>query len=62
LDKSKFKGKWTLEEDLVILKYVKENGKKWSKIVDLLDNKRTEHMTKNRFNSIISCAIKVFEK
>jgi hypothetical protein len=33
---------------------VAENGKRWCKIVPLLNNSRTEHMIKNRFNSIIS--------
>ena len=31
-----------------------ENGKHWSKIVPYLNNTRTQHMIKNRYNSVIS--------
>ena len=30
------------------------NGKRWSKIVPLLNETRTEHMIKNRYNSLIN--------
>lgn len=54
LDSNKVRGQWTVEEDLVILESVVEGiGKKWSKMVPLLGEKRTEHMIKNRFKSLI---------
>lgn len=54
LDKTKIKGNWTEEEDRTIVLYVFQNGKKWSKIRDLLQNKRTEHMIKNRYHSLLT--------
>lgn len=33
---------------------VENTGKKWSKLVGLLGNKRTEHTIKNRFNALIA--------
>ena len=41
LDDSKKKGNWSVEEDLRILSYVVSNGKRWSKIVEVLSNSRT---------------------
>lgn len=41
-----------------MLKYILENGTKWAKMVPHLDGKRTEHMIKNRFNSITGNAFK----
>lgn len=46
------KDEWNHIEDLYILNYVLENGKKWSKISKLLLN-RSEHAVKNRYNSLI---------
>ena len=46
------KDEWNHNEDLAILDYVLENGKKWSKISKLLVN-RSEHAVKNRYNSLI---------
>lgn len=54
LDKSKTHGQWTVAEDVGIFRYVRESGKKWSKIVPLLNSARTEHMIKNRYNSLVS--------
>jgi hypothetical protein len=54
LDDKKKHGSWTPEEDLKIFKYVAENGKRWCKLVPILNDTRTEHMIKNRFNSLIS--------
>lgn len=54
LDNNKRHGNWTANEDFVIFKYVCENGKRWSKIVPLLHETRTEHMIKNRYNSLVS--------
>jgi hypothetical protein len=55
LDYTKVRGNWTDEEDIVIFEYVVESGgKKWSKLVNVLDDKRTEHTIKNRFNAMIA--------
>lgn len=54
LDINKKHGDWTHKEDLIIFRYVCENGKRWSKVVPLLNETRTEHMIKNRYNSLIS--------
>jgi acetolactate synthase small subunit len=48
------KGNWTFEEDKKIIEYVAEKGKKWSKMKAVLENKRTEHMIKNRYHSLIT--------
>jgi hypothetical protein len=48
------KNQWTAAEDIKILKYALEAGKKWSAMAAMLDTHRTEHMVKNRFNSIIN--------
>ena len=56
LDTSKIHGKWTDKEDVLIFEYVLEKGKRWSKIVPLLHDTRTEHMNKNRFNSLLGKA------
>lgn len=45
---------WQGHEDLKILRFVLEHGKKWSKIVEELENTRTEHMVKNRFKSLLA--------
>lgn len=39
------------EEDLILLHGVLKSGKKWSELAASL--KRTEHMVKNRFNSMV---------
>jgi hypothetical protein len=44
---------WTLEEDTMLVKAVYEKGKKWALISKLLESRRTEHMVKNRFNSLL---------
>lgn len=31
-----------------------ENGKKWCKLVSVLKDTRTEHMIKNRYNSLVN--------
>ncbi len=55
LDGTKIKGNWTLEEDLTIVEAVLERyGKKWSKMKGELNFRRTEHMIKNRFNSLMT--------
>lgn len=36
-----------------MFEYVQKHGKKWAKIVDLLDNCRNEHSIKNKFNSLL---------
>lgn len=42
-----------ISEDITILKYVIEEGRKWSRIAPLLPKKKTEHMIKNRFNTLM---------
>lgn len=37
-----------------IFRYVSEYGKRWCKLVSILNDSRTEHMIKNRFNSLMS--------
>lgn len=55
LDFSKVHGNWSELEDYTIFEFVVEReGKRWSKLVSLLNDKRTEHMIKNRYNSLIS--------
>lgn len=45
--------KWTLEEDIRLFKHVSRIGTKWAQISKAMDGVRTEHMVKNRFNSLI---------
>jgi len=59
MDSTIQKGQWTIEEDLLILNFVSREGHHWSRAVTLLNHKRTEHMTKNRFSSLIVCARKL---
>ena len=39
---------------MLIFEYALSKGKKWSRMVDMLRGSRTEHMIKNRYNSLIS--------
>lgn len=50
------KGNWTPEEDLIIIETVMdpEIGKKWARMKVLLKERRTEHMIKNRYHSLIT--------
>ncbi|KAM3133086.1 hypothetical protein pb186bvf_014803 [Paramecium bursaria] len=43
---------WTLEEDLILFKEAQKN-KKWSQIMKLMPNQRTDNQVKNRYNSVI---------
>ncbi len=55
LDDTKIKGNWTAEEDLTIVEAVLVRyGKKWSKMKGELHYRRTEHMIKNRYNSLMT--------
>jgi transcription factor MYB, plant len=47
------KGSWSKQEDLQLFQTVKEYGKKWSVISKLFKGARSEHMVKNRYNSLI---------
>ena len=42
------------------MKHVVEKGKQWSAISKLLEAKRTEHMVKNRFKSLVLTYSKEF--
>jgi hypothetical protein len=35
------------------MKYIRDEGKKWSCLVRCFKNSKNEHMIKNRFNSLI---------
>lgn len=39
---------------MAIFEYALSRGKKWSRMVEELDGTRTEHMIKNRYNSLIA--------
>ena len=47
------RGGWELEEDEQLLCLVLKCGAKWSLISRELEGKRTEHMIKNRYNSLV---------
>jgi hypothetical protein len=53
IDPSKVHTKWTISEDLVLLHTIKRYGKRWSLAVKELSSTRTEHMVKNRYNSLL---------
>ena len=42
-----------------MFEYVKDEGKKWAKLVKVLDNSRDEHSIKNKFNSLLKKQQKV---
>lgn len=54
LDPSKIKSEWTPLEDYEMIKTVLAIGKKWSLVARELGSKRTEHMVKNRFKSLLN--------
>lgn len=54
LDQNKKRGAWTPAEDHLIFTFIQQQGKHWSRIVPLLNHTRTQHMIKNRYNSILS--------
>lgn len=45
-------------EDLLLLQTVKNEGRKWSTITHLLGQRRTEHMVKNRYNSLANSVVR----
>ena len=53
LDPTKRHTGWSIEEDTILIRTVFEKGKKWALISKQLDCRRTEHMVKNRFNSLM---------
>ena len=53
LDPEKKRGEWDSSEDALIVSFILKHGKKWAIISKELDGKRTEHMVKNRYKSII---------
>ena len=52
MDSTKTKGRWTHEEDLLLLETVREEGHKWAVVSQKLHLVRTEHDVKNRFHSL----------
>ena len=59
LDPTILKCPWSFNEDLLLVKGALEYGKKWVRIVELLEHKRTEHDVKNRFFSLCGKYIKM---
>ena len=37
-----------------MINFVKENDKKWAQIIPVLNHTKSEHMIKNRYNSLIN--------
>lgn len=58
LDPSKTRSEWTSVEDYHMIKAVISAGKKWSFVARELGNRRTEHMVKNRFKSLLNAEMK----
>ena len=54
LDPHICKSEWSPEEDYIIVNTVLENGRKWALAAKLAGSKRTEHMIKNRYNSLVA--------
>lgn len=46
------KDSWDLKEDYELFSFIKEHGCKWSLISKKMKSMRTEHMVKNRANSM----------
>ena len=44
---------WTKEEDTLLVNLVDQYGSKWSKVAKKFGGRRTEHMVKNRYQSIV---------
>lgn len=58
LDPLKLKSKWTPSEDFCLMNLVLKEGKKWAMIAKIMGNIRTEHMVKNRYNSLLRAEMK----
>jgi len=43
----------------MIFNFVGEKGRRWARLAPLLREKRTEHMIKNRYHSMITLAKKI---
>lgn len=50
----KTRGAWEPEEDLILINCVRREGKKWAFIAKNLQDRRTEHMVKNRYKSLVT--------
>ena len=44
----------TIDEDIMIISFVQEHGKKWSEIAQILNKTRTQHQVKNRYYALIN--------
>lgn len=44
---------WTKEEDTLLVDLVDQYGSKWAKVAKKFGGRRTEHMIKNRYQSIV---------
>ena len=58
LDPSKVRTVWTVVEDYEMIQAILNINKKWSLVAKELGNKRTEHMVKNRYKSLINSEMK----
>lgn len=62
LDPLKLKSKWTINEDFSLIDLVLKEGKKWAMIAKTMGNIRTEHMVKNRYNSLLRAEMKKYDE
>lgn len=45
---------WGIDEDIQLIEYIERLGKKWALISKMFNGRRTEHMVKNRFKSLMN--------
>ena len=47
------RGKWSTGEELFLFEKVGVVGKKWARIAQMMRGSRTEHMVKNKYNTMM---------
>lgn len=62
LDPEKVKSKWSMAEDYQLVECALTEGKKWALISKMMGSTRTEHMVKNRYNSLLRTEMKKHEE
>ena len=62
IDRNVNRGQWTLEEDIKLLQEAEIFQRKWASIFEEFEGKRTQHMIKNRYNSLIQRYKKIFNE